>query len=322
MHKPSTGWNTACIKNDYFSYDKLKSCPERFVIVGFIAADGCISQPAVGQDQLIFSLSAKDRIALEKINEEIAGGNRAINESNVKCQNCKTYPAVRLYLPSNQICSDLARYGIIPRKTKTLPFPDLTEPAMRYFLRGYFYGDGCVYNTGKGSIRYSIVGRKVFCQAIKDYLISSRIIDTAGLYDVRRKEKDTGYANLDIYGRQAELLGKYLFFDDKLMLLPRKHVKIKIPIQATHWTREETDQIIACQSYPELKNLCQKIGRSYSTAKAKRLEITHQPFKRYRQKGISWTQKQREGGIQAALKRKMNPSLKDPKTGRFISRKG
>lgn len=47
-----------------------------------------------------------------------------------------------LAISSKRMVSDLAKYGIVPGKSKTLTFPDLPAELERHFARGAFDGDG------------------------------------------------------------------------------------------------------------------------------------------------------------------------------------
>jgi transposase len=71
-------YKTKEIKNDYFSKENLDLFPERFVIVGFIAADGCISDTKNGQNILCINISKKDLNVLNIINKEICKNTRKI----------------------------------------------------------------------------------------------------------------------------------------------------------------------------------------------------------------------------------------------------
>ena len=280
MRKTSTGRKLTCINNDYFSEANLAEHPERFVIVGFLAADGCIHQ-TVGQPQIGIVLSGKDEIVLTMINKEIALGGRNIWHSTSSC-NGKRHPTVRITFPSFQLCHDLSKYGIVANKTWSLQFPCLPEPAMAYFIRGYFYGDGSIYGKG-GLSRYQFTGRMIFMSAMRDYLIRTGIIKRAGLYSI----KNPAFASLEIYGRQANLMAGYMLADNKMVLLPRKHIRIDIPNRTTHWSEKEVIELLKCQTNKQIKELCSRIGRTYPSGKIKREKLTGSPLGIWQVRGSS-----------------------------------
>jgi len=209
-------YKTKHIIHDYFSPNNLKKFPERLVLVGFIAADGCISDTSPGQKRLQFNLSKKDKTVLDIFNNELCNGTRSI--SNV----IKTNSCI-FYLPSNQICNDLSRYGIIPRKTASYSLPYFSKNNMSYFLRGYFYGDGCVYRNGRESI-YHLVGTTDFIINVKEFLIKNNILEKCGIYSIKNKP---AYKQMHIKGRhQVTMFGNWLFENENMNILPRKHVRL------------------------------------------------------------------------------------------------
>lgn len=258
MRRTSTGYQISEINHDYFNINNLKNHPERAVVIGFIAADGCINIPAKGQPTLVVRLGKKDKRTLEILNQEISNNQRPIwEDKNSFC----------ISFPSNQICSDLSQFGIVPRKTQILSFPDLTEPLMKYFIRGYFYGDGCVYKNKKVS-KYHFVGNTDFINQLKHYIQTNTNVELVRTYLIKRNPI---YSNLEISGRQASIFAEYLFFDDNMILIPRKHIKLKLKtLKATWWTDEENQKLIACKSFEEIRKLSQDLGRSYESARTRR----------------------------------------------------
>lgn len=208
-------YRTAEINHDYFSQENIQKHPERMVIVGFIAADGCISM-RFNTPQLVFNISAKDRCCLETINAELCSSSRKIG-------NITKTKSITLSIPSHYLANDLSRFGIVPRKTAVIELPPIQGDFMRYFIRGYFYGDGCVYKPQKQSARmYHFVGNARFISQLKSHLLNSHIVERCGVYAIKNSE----YMQMHIKGSQSTLFGEYLFHDELCMLIPRKHIKI------------------------------------------------------------------------------------------------
>lgn len=203
-------YNISCIDSTYFSEINMSLYPERFVIVGFIAADGCIS---VNKNckQLIFNLCNKDREILDRINLLICQNKRKISYLSGTNSNM-------LSITSRQICNDLERYYIVPRKTNFLKLPDLNLKFMSYYLRGYFYGDGC-YHKGKQEV-FHFVGNKIIMFEIHKFLTKNNIVKHAVLSNVKSSSNSL---QLVLQGDNAKLFAKYIYQDDKIILLDRKH---------------------------------------------------------------------------------------------------
>ena len=95
-------------------------------ILGYIAADGCVSDK-----NLI--LCSKDKELLEQINKEMG------REKEIR-QKGKYYS---VYFSSIIILNDLKKLGIKKRKTFTLKPLNIPKKFHSDFIRGFFDGDGC-----------------------------------------------------------------------------------------------------------------------------------------------------------------------------------
>ena len=210
-------YKNASIQHDYFSEKNLDKHPERFVIVGFIAADGCIYDGSCGQKRLVFNICERDEISLDIINRELSGGERRVSY-------LKNTNSLMLYFPSDAICNDLSRYNILPRKSLSYDLPNLSVEQMSYFIRGYYYGDGC-FSLGKtaGKTGYFLVGSTSFAVSLQKYLVGHNILDRCPIY----LNRSGNVYNIVIKGSQAVKFSKYAMSNDKLILIPRKHKRIE-----------------------------------------------------------------------------------------------
>lgn len=238
------------IDHSYFSLENLHKYPHRMVLVGFIAADGCIRKLKNGQTILVFNISVNDKNALEIINNEICKGCR--NLSYLKKTN-----SVMLTIPSDEICTDLERYNIVPRKSKIFEMPPLSRNELKYFLRGYVYGDGCI--TTKSCV---IVGSFAFASAMQELFPECRVYKT----------QSPNCKQIHFTGTRAMRFTKFIFGDNFLMLIPRKHIIIHAQLQNSKWTSEEI-KLLSNMSPKEFSILT---GRSIATAyKYKRIIIAN-----------------------------------------------
>ena len=111
-------------------------------ILGFIYSDGCIYvHPTTFV--LTFSQLEQDKDILLKIKNELKS-DYPLTEKTQKANKKKIF---NFYAYSKKIYDDLIKLGVTPRKSLTLKFPTfLSENLMRHFIRGYFDGDGCIWN--------------------------------------------------------------------------------------------------------------------------------------------------------------------------------
>ncbi len=140
---PSYRWNRDSICHTYFSaVDK----PIQAYILGFLAADGTIvsSLPRIDLE-----LSVKDYELLEFVRDELAPNHtihRRLRERS--STRFASGESATLSFTSPQMVTDLARFGIVPKKTLTMQWPsELPEHLERDFLLGYFDGDGSITST-------------------------------------------------------------------------------------------------------------------------------------------------------------------------------
>lgn len=144
------------VDEDYFEF----LTPESSYILGYITADG-----DVRYKPYMLRISSKDKDMLESIKNRFA----------VDCPIRKEYSTFgscyRLQVSRKKIVLDLAKFGIIPNKSKTIKFPtNIPSELLVHYIRGYFDGDGCVCRIkskyGKKNPRFAVS----FVSGSKDYL--------------------------------------------------------------------------------------------------------------------------------------------------------
>ena len=131
----------------FFSRDDEMS----FYWAGFIAADGCLSlREEYNTKTLGISLAQKDieHLLMFKNHIQYDGivGNSTYKHS---LDNSKWKDSFKnnVVITSYVIFNDLARFNIVPAKTKIYKMPEwLTiHKYVNHFIRGYFDGDGCIW---------------------------------------------------------------------------------------------------------------------------------------------------------------------------------
>ena len=114
--------------------------PECAYWVGFIAADGCISDVynRTNLERLVITITKSDSEHLLKLQEFMKSTHPLYESGN----NGKT-----LQVCNRNVCGDLKKWGIKPRKSKlNYSFLDyIPEGYKDYFICGYFDGDGSIF---------------------------------------------------------------------------------------------------------------------------------------------------------------------------------
>lgn len=124
------------------NYFKSIETEKQAYILGFIYSDGCIQEHPT-TSALTISQLERDVDILLKIKEEMKSDYPMLNIIQ------KTNGKVRIgfYAYSKKLCEDLVKLGAMPQKSLTLNFPHfLGEKLIAHFIRGYFDGDGCIWN--------------------------------------------------------------------------------------------------------------------------------------------------------------------------------
>ena len=139
--------NKIYTENENF-FKKLDT-PEKAYILGFFYADGCnhdkskIDDGYNHQNCISFTQLEQDLDILEQIRHALTC-NRPFKEVIQKTNSKKKYS---LDIISDQMSADLSRLGAIPAKSLVLTFPKfIPDSLMPHFIRGYFDGDGCIWN--------------------------------------------------------------------------------------------------------------------------------------------------------------------------------
>lgn len=104
-------------------------------IFGFFVADG-----VVDKDNQLISIAQKEKEILEKIKIEI-GSDQPLKQN-------KNTGVYMLNLSSKIMKNDIINlHGIMPNKSLDVKFPYVPEEYLSHFIRGYFDGDGCIYEN-------------------------------------------------------------------------------------------------------------------------------------------------------------------------------
>ncbi|MCM1990188.1 NUMOD1 domain-containing DNA-binding protein [Oceanirhabdus seepicola] len=164
------------------SYFKKIDTERKAYWLGFLYADGCISEISENNKKIIIQLHPDDKYILEELLNDI-------NSDRPIYVNKKGY--VSINIASKEMANDLIKLGCVPRKSLVLKFPsEIIVPCelIKHFIRGYMDGDGCISTYKKArKNRKSLIfkceikfigtydmlyGIKVFFSSDKDILIN------------------------------------------------------------------------------------------------------------------------------------------------------
>ncbi len=135
----------ACDNPGYFD---VIDTPDKAYWLGFIAADGCISNTGRGYLRLQIKLARKDREHLVTLHKALKA-NRPIQD-NEQWSLGKKRPYSTLAVSSPRLTQALMSHGIIPRKTDVLEPWNGPAHLIPHYWRGLVDGDGSVTLSDKG----------------------------------------------------------------------------------------------------------------------------------------------------------------------------
>ena len=153
---------------NYSIFNKIDS-EEKAYWLGFIAADGCVYERE-SNASLIINLSSKDYLNLKKFQDFV----KTNQEVKIFIQNdgfSNSSEMCKIVLNSKELVNDLKKVGIVPRKSLILKPPMIKPNFFIPFIRGYFDGDGSIYELKQNqSFGMSIQGTKEMLEWIDEIL--------------------------------------------------------------------------------------------------------------------------------------------------------
>ena len=177
-------------------------------ILGFWYANGCI----YGGKMFDITLHKKDKYIIKKIAQELDYQGPILDY--VDRQAC------RINFSCKVIYNDLIALGGTERKSKTLQFPNIPIEFLPDFIRGYFDGDGSVYNVkGKRINTNFACGSNKFLQSLLQLLKKEAGIEGGSI----------SIANQSLtFGKKDSIkLGNYIYQNNPELYLLRKYEKFK-----------------------------------------------------------------------------------------------
>jgi hypothetical protein len=138
-------------------FDTVDS-PEKAYVLGFIVADGCVHK---NLKSLSIAIAQEDVEVLVFIKDAL----RSTAPIREKVSRRGTFTEVHLsvlHVCSKKLVSALARLGVLPNKSLTVPYPRLPIHLDAHFIRGVLDGDGYV-----GSRQFAFAGSEALMRGIQ-----------------------------------------------------------------------------------------------------------------------------------------------------------
>lgn len=195
---------------------------EKAYWLGFIAADGCVYEPKDNRQKILsIGLQNTDKDHLIKLANSLSS-NKPVSEYTRSSDN-RTY--VNIQFSSNQLCNDLEKYGITPRKTYNIIWPKINEELIPAYIRGYFDGDGSIsHSFDKNSLHTVNISITGFYNNLINFqnFLKRKDIPSTFIQD-KRTTKDK-FGSIVFTDKNTKLKFLHLIYDNALIYLDRKYL--------------------------------------------------------------------------------------------------
>jgi hypothetical protein len=173
-------------------------------------------------------MSSIDEYLILKIKRAL-GSNHNIYEKPVRLEKfnngayvCKKSSVLRI--GNKEMFQDLVNLGLVPRKSLRLKLPNIPNRLFRFFLRGYFDGDGCIHaSKPKGGAGMEIY--TIFTSGCQEFLLNlnRRISELIGLPN-KNIYYNSGAFRLRFRKKDSLKLLAFMYKDlDRSIYLERKY---------------------------------------------------------------------------------------------------
>ena len=150
--------------HDFFS---VVDCEVKAYWLGFLSGDGNVY---CGSIQM--GLQRRDRAHLVRLLADLRSTHRVYDWVN----GVHEYSSVSVRSP--QMVADLARFGVVPRKSFTVPFPEsLSDELLQHWCRGYVDANGSICRRAargrerKGQLHFAVAGNRGLVEGMQTYLM-------------------------------------------------------------------------------------------------------------------------------------------------------
>lgn len=141
--------------------------PEKAYWLGILITDGYVIE-AKGVGSPLVGLQMTDREAAEGFRDFLGLQHPVLR---IEPRGERHQPMYRAVCYSRRMAGDLARFGVVPRKSRSTFLPLLAEDLMPHLMRGIFDGDGTASRRADGQLLVGFCGSERLVAEVRMWLI-------------------------------------------------------------------------------------------------------------------------------------------------------
>ncbi len=194
--------------------------PTAAYVVGLLFADGCITRSSAKRAQITIGLSGDDGRHLEMVRDFLGSDHPLVHKEKGGSFERSKFSTV-LRVSSAVMADDLARYGVVPRKSLTAEARGGVE-ASRDFWRGVVDGDGSIWLQRTGPYPNSVFPFMNLCGSLATVRQFKHFLNAHGISSYRiRSNSSVNCWRVDV-GSSKAYHAINLLYDGCGIALPRK----------------------------------------------------------------------------------------------------
>lgn len=210
------------VNNSFF--DVIDS-EEKAYWLGFLYADGCIYKENVN---LLLTDKESEIEHLNKYKTSLQATHRIeqrVDKVVFPNGSEKMQKSAKVRIRSSQMVKSLIAAGCVPRKSFVIRFPDervVKRELQRHFIRGYFDGDGSVWNSQTDKYSkwgFNILGNDEFIRVMSD------VISSYGIHGIIKPHPSKGISRYILSSQLKMTLFRDFIYKDSSIYLQRKYDK-------------------------------------------------------------------------------------------------
>lgn len=210
---------TYSVNNNYF---KEIDTPEKAYWLGWLASDGTINNET---NIISICLQERDSEILKKLLSYIESSHPLKFHAK---QSERHQNKIGFYISSKKLREQLVNFGIVPNKTLITCVPNIEKSLLKYFIRGYFDGDGCIsFSEKRKTLLFSISSAsKTVQEQMKQIIFEEIGINVNIFFSEKRKDHYLNAYKLQKQGSVDVLkLFEWLYTGQEHLSLKRKYEK-------------------------------------------------------------------------------------------------